>query len=96
MLRINELCVSFFLSTTSRHILHCTKALLIVRNEIIFYKLPGSVGMKVVTHIVTLHLHIITELVEGGSGDHVALTIDLPSDRRVRTAELVGYTTSSG
>ena len=70
-------------------------ALLVVGNVLISDEDTRSVGVQIVGHIVTLLLHIVTELVEGRGTDQVALTIDLPSDRSVLGADFV-VTASSG
>lgn len=70
-------------------------ALLVVGNVLISNEDTRSVGVQIVGHIVTLLLHVVTELVEGRGTDQVALTIDLPSDRSVLGADFV-VTASSG
>ena len=58
------------------HIVHHLRIVLVVRNE-----LPTtSMGVEVITHIITLHLHIIAKLVKARDTNHVTLSIDLPRD----------------
>ena len=64
-------------------------ALLVIGDERILDKNTGSVGVQIVGHVITLGLHVVTELVEGRSTDHVALTIDLPGDRGVLGANFI-------
>mmetsp|Transcript_17770 Transcript_17770/g.25167 ORF Transcript_17770/g.25167 Transcript_17770/m.25167 type:complete len:317 (+) Transcript_17770:93-1043(+) len=61
----------------------------IVGNKRVHNQLTTSVGVKIISHIITLELHVVTELVEGGGTDHVALTINLPSDGSVLRAHFV-------
>ncbi len=71
-------------------------ALLVIGNEGILDENTGSMGVQIVGHVVTLGLHVVTELVERRSTDHVALTIDLPGDRSILGADLVVTGGTSG
>ncbi len=71
-------------------------ALLVVGDVFISDKDTRSVGVQIVGHIVTLLLHVVTELVEGRGTDQVALTIDLPGDRSVLGADFVVSAGSGG
>ncbi|CAJ1959179.1 unnamed protein product [Cylindrotheca closterium] len=53
-------------------------------------------GVKVVAHVTTLGLHIGTPLVEERGRDHVAPSVDLPSDGGVSGADFVVTGGSSG
>jgi hypothetical protein len=53
-------------------------------------------SMQIITHIITLHLHIIAHFIKGRGTDQVALSVDLPSDRRILSALLVGDLVASG
>mmetsp|Transcript_4427 Transcript_4427/g.7324 ORF Transcript_4427/g.7324 Transcript_4427/m.7324 type:complete len:247 (-) Transcript_4427:28-768(-) len=69
---------------------------LVVSDILIFHKLTTSMGMQVITHIITLHLHVVAHLVKTRGTDHVALTIDLPSDGGVSGAHFIGARVTSG
>lgn len=45
--------------------------------------------MQIITHVVFLHLHVVTKLVKGRSTDHVAFAINLPGDGGILRAHLV-------
>jgi len=62
---------------------------MVVGDENIENELSGTVGFEICGHVVTFSHHVGAHLVEGGSGDKVALTVDLPGDRTVRRANLV-------
>mmetsp|Transcript_19194 Transcript_19194/g.41570 ORF Transcript_19194/g.41570 Transcript_19194/m.41570 type:complete len:290 (+) Transcript_19194:265-1134(+) len=60
-------------------------------------KLAGAMSMQIATHVITLHLHVKTHLVETRGTDHVALAVHLPGDGGVLRAHLiVAGSTSSG
>merc|ERR1712051_801412 len=64
-------------------------ALLVVSDVLVSDEFTGSMGVRIVGHIVTLLFHVVTKLVEGRGTDHVALAIDLPGDRSVLGADFV-------
>mmetsp|Transcript_11630 Transcript_11630/g.24896 ORF Transcript_11630/g.24896 Transcript_11630/m.24896 type:complete len:250 (-) Transcript_11630:349-1098(-) len=59
-------------------------------------KFTTSMGMQVITHVITLHLHVVAHLVKTRGTDHVALTIDLPSYGAVCRAHFVGARVTRG
>lgn len=71
-------------------------ALLVVSDVLVSDENTGSMGVQIVGHIVTLLLHVVTELVEGRGTDQVALAIDLPGDRSVLGADFVVTACSGG
>mmetsp|Transcript_18570 Transcript_18570/g.29142 ORF Transcript_18570/g.29142 Transcript_18570/m.29142 type:complete len:348 (-) Transcript_18570:259-1302(-) len=58
------------------------------------HKLPSSMSMQIITHVITLHLHIITKLIKTRRTNHVTFAIDLPRNRSVlRTHFIVAGST---
>ena len=53
-------------------------------------------GDQVISHVVTLHLHLGAHKIKGRGGDGVALAIDLPGDGRVRRADGIGTRRTGG
>ena len=73
-----------------------TLTLLVVGYKAVLDELSGTVGMKIVRHVIALLLHVVAQLVEGRCRDHMALTVDLPSDGGVLGADLVASRSSGG
>eukprot|EP00579_Thalassiosira_antarctica_P019127 CAMPEP_0201968606 /NCGR_PEP_ID=MMETSP0904-20121228/15379_1 /ASSEMBLY_ACC=CAM_ASM_000553 /TAXON_ID=420261 /ORGANISM="Thalassiosira antarctica, Strain CCMP982" /LENGTH=120 /DNA_ID=CAMNT_0048516477 /DNA_START=147 /DNA_END=509 /DNA_ORIENTATION=+ len=59
-------------------------------------KLATSMSMQIITHVVTLHLHIVAHLIKARGTDHVALAINLPGDGSILRAHLIVTGGTSG
>jgi hypothetical protein len=53
-------------------------------------------GMQIISHIISLHLHVIAHLVKARGTDHVTLAINLPCDGCILRARLVAASCSCG
>ena len=61
----------------------------VISRQFIGHRFTRTVGVNITRHIITLLKHIVTQLIERGGRDHMALTINLPGNGCVLRTDII-------